>query len=343
MMTTMRKRFMAVGCAAVLACCLTAGLVGCSCSGEVAKKESGQTEQKKTEPKQPEKKQDDKKAVPNVVGMTKDDAQRVVADAGFKVGAVTEEESETVAAGMVVKQTPDVKTEVAAGTSIDLVVSKGVQKPPEQVAVPDLTGMTQTQAEDALAKAKLVSKAEDPVYKGDVDPGRIFSQSVAAGTKADAGTTVSFTVALGKEVAAVPSVIGKARDAAVAALTDAGFNVDVVEAYHASAAAGTVSSQNPNPKIQCVKGTTVTLLVSKGPAPSPKEQVPVPDLATLSLPQAQDVLASAGLVCKFTGNEDGYVVAQSIVAGTNVDRGATVTVTLEEPYTQGATEGEATL
>lgn len=326
-----RASLLVAGFLAAIMCCAMVGMAGCSCSN---------TNDQGNRDTQKEQKKSDAQAVPNVVGMTKDDALRVVSDNGFKAGTVTEEESDSVAAGMVMKQTPKASEQKEPGSTIDLVVSKGMQKAPVQVAVPDLSGMTQTQAEDALASVKLVPKAGDPVFKDGVEAGKIFSQSVAAGTKADEGTTVSFVVALGKEVVAVPSVVGSSKDAAVKALADAGFNVDTVESYNASVAAGCVVSQNPNPKIQCVKGTTVTLNISKGAAPAPKEQVPVPDLVTLSLPQAQNVLESAGLVCKYTGDEDGYAVAQSIAPGTNVDRGTTVTITLEELYTQGAVEGE---
>ena len=56
--------------------------------------------------------------------------------------------------------------------------------------------------------------------------------------------------------------------------------------------------------------------------------------------QAQGVLESAGLACKFAGEEEGMVVEQSIAAGTKVDRGSTVTVKLEILPT-GSAEGQA--
>lgn len=310
-------RVLGACCALALASGALTGLAGCSCSEQRGKDDAGG----------PSAKTEEAKDVPNVVGMTKEDAQRVVSAAGFTVGALTEEESETVAIGMVMRQEP--KAHGQARSAIDLVVSKGVKKAPARTSVPQLAGMTQTQAEEALAAAKLVAKAENPVYKEGVEAGKVFAQSVAEGTSVDEGTVVGFTAALGKEVVAVPSVAGMGKSDAAAVLADAGFNVDTVEAYNSSVEAGKVIGQNPNPKIQCVRGTTVTLVVSKGAAPDPVEQVPVPDLATLSLPQAQGVLESAGLVCKHIGPEYGYTIAQSIAAGTRVDRGTTVTVTLE--------------
>ena len=120
----------------------------------------------------------------------------------------------------------------------------------------------------------------------------------------------------------------------------ASFNVDIIEAYSGNVAAGKVMYQNRSEGVQCVSGSKVTITLSKGAAPAPTEQVAVPNVVTLTLEQAQGVLESAGLACKFAGEEEGMVVEQSIAAGTKVDRGSTVTVKLEILPT-GSAEGQA--
>ena len=323
-----RARRIAAICIAALMAFGALGLVGCSCSNTSTK-----TDDDNAKKEQVNDKKNATKTVPNVVGMTKDDAERVIKDAGFAVGTETEEASETVVAGAVISQ-------AKAGSSIGITVSKGSDKPAKRVSVPSLIGMTQTQAEDVLASLKLVSKAEDPVYSEDAKPGTIFKQSVAAGTEVEEGSTVSFTAALGKDFAIVPRVIGLDRDGAFDALKKASFNVDIIEAYSGNVAAGKVMYQNPSEGVQCVSGTKVTITLSKGAAPAPIEQVAVPNVVTLTLEQAQGVLESAGLACKFAGEEEGMVVEQSIAAGTKVDRGSTVTVKLEILPT-GSAEGQA--
>ena len=331
-----RARRIAAICIAALMAFGALGLVGCSCSNTSAKTDDANNVKKE----QVSDKKDPTKTVPNVVGMTKDDAERVIKDAGFAVGTETEEASETVVAGAVISQSVKAKSEAKAGSSIGITVSKGSDKPAKRVSVPSLIGMTQTQAEDVLASLKLVSKAEDPVYSEDAKPGTIFKQSVAAGTEVEEGSTVSFTAALGKDFAIVPRVIGLDRDGAFDALKKASFNVDIIEAYSGNVAAGKVMYQNPSEGVQCVSGTKVTITLSKGAAPAPTEQVAVPNVVTLTLEQAQGVLESAGLACKFAGEEEGMVVEQSIAAGTKVDRGSTVTVKLEILPT-GSAEGQA--
>lgn len=303
--------------AVAIACCLflLVFLVGCSCSPE--------EEKKKDEPKKEE-----TVAVPDVVGMTKEDAQRVIKDNGFTVGTVSEEASETVAAGNVISQNPKEKSQAKAAATINLVVSKGSTKPPAQVTVPELSGMTQTQAEEVLLALKLVPLPEDPVYADGVAPGKVFKQSSAAGTAVDVGTTIRFTVALGTEVAAVPSVVGLTKDAAVKALADAGFGADIVVQYNESIEEGKVITQNPYPKLQVVKGTTVTLVVSQGATPTGK--VEVPDLSAMTLAQAVQVCNSAGLVLVPTGDDlNGNIVSQTPVAGTMVEKGSKISATFE--------------
>lgn len=61
--------------------------------------------------------------VPSIVKHTKKDADKIIKDAGLKVGNVTEEVSK-VTSGTVIRQYPDAGTEVSTGTPVDLVLAK---------------------------------------------------------------------------------------------------------------------------------------------------------------------------------------------------------------------------
>ena len=67
--------------------------------------------------------------VPNVIGMTKADAEAAIVASGLTVGSVTEGYSETVAEGNIIGQNPSGGEEVPAGSTVNLVVSKGAQVP----------------------------------------------------------------------------------------------------------------------------------------------------------------------------------------------------------------------
>lgn len=63
--------------------------------------------------------------VPSVLGMSLENAKRILTNAGFSVGSVTEQHSDSFAAGTVCWQSEDAGTEAEAGTTISLVISLG--------------------------------------------------------------------------------------------------------------------------------------------------------------------------------------------------------------------------
>lgn len=98
----------------------------------------------------------------------------------------------------------------------------------------------------------------------------VISQSPAAGNKVPKDTTVSVVVSLGKKdtTVSVPSVVGNSQQYAESALRDAGLSVNVVSNYSQSTPAGQVMQQSISGGTRVEQGTTVTIEVSKGPAPS---------------------------------------------------------------------------
>jgi hypothetical protein len=96
------------------------------------------------------------------------------------------------------------------------------------VAVPYVEGKVQRLAAAELREAGLKPEVRLQANEKE-NPGRVFSQDPAGGTRVDKGTTVVIFVSTGKAKTTVPDVIGKARDEAVALLTAAHLKVNVVE------------------------------------------------------------------------------------------------------------------
>ncbi len=63
--------------------------------------------------------------VQNVVGMSQNNAQSVITDAGLIVGTVTQQCSDTVPVGKVISQSPSAGSSVTPGTVVNLVISNG--------------------------------------------------------------------------------------------------------------------------------------------------------------------------------------------------------------------------
>lgn len=206
-------------------------------------------------------------AVPDVVGMTRADAESTLADAGFAPASVTQYDM-TAPAGAVVEQLPAGGEQATTGSQVGLIVSKG--RPDVSVRVPDVTGMTADEATATLADAALVAVPVEASV-ADVPAGEVAGQEPAAGGRAAPLSEVLVTVSLGQgtTTVTVPDVVGQKRSAAVDRLEAAGLVVTTAEAWSPDVADGVVIAQAPEPGVKVEEGGDAGILVSLGPLPSP--------------------------------------------------------------------------
>jgi beta-lactam-binding protein with PASTA domain len=124
----------------------------------------------------------------------------------------------------------------------------------------------------------------------------------------------------------VPNAIGKTQDEATKLLTDAGFHPKI-QKREDNATAATVIDQNPKPEAKASKGSDVTLIVSSGPpqVTVPDEKGKDQDTARNDLEAQQFVVSTRAQQSDRPQNE---VLDQNPQAGSRVDRGSTVTLTV---------------
>ena len=266
--------------------------------------------------------------VPNVVALTLPDAEKSLVAAGFKLGDVKYEASDTVPAGNVVSQNPEALSNGAKDRLVSVVVSSG-RATPQKVKVPNVIGLNQKKAEQELAKAGLIGVCAGSEETTEADPGKAFKQSVKAGKEVNEGTRVTFTIALAPAKVTVPNVVGMGEEKAESVLEDAKLSFDTTSVYSDAVDAGLVISQSYEAGTELQVGTTVTITLSLGPKPA--EKVEVPNVITYSWSEAEATMESAGLEARYTGDPSGVVVDQDYDAGTTVDAGTVVTLTLSEP------------
>lgn len=132
--------------------------------------------------------------VPQVTGYTDTAAIGMLTDAGLDYNREYEN-SDTVAEGTVIRQSPESGASVAGGTKVTIVVSQGRQS----VAVPGLKNMTESGARKALEEKGLQCGTVNSDYSDTVEEGKVIDQSEAAGKTVYSGTTVNITVSLGKK------------------------------------------------------------------------------------------------------------------------------------------------
>lgn len=133
--------------------------------------------------------------VPNIVGVTVKDATTRLANKGLNLGNPQEVYDDKYDAGIVISQNPVADTTVDAGTKVDYMVSKG--KEPNKVTMPDLRGMSLSDATKKLQDNNLVlgqvTRQDSTSYSKD----QVSAQDTAAGVMVDEGTTVNLVVSNG--------------------------------------------------------------------------------------------------------------------------------------------------
>ena len=112
----------------------------------------------------------------------------------------------------------------------------------DETTVPAVTGMRQEAAETAVRDAGL--EPETTRQESSKPAGLVLGQNPDAGAKVDEGSTVRLVVSTGPPRETVPDVVGETQSQAVAALTAAGFENQVTEAF-SDKKAGVVVSQKP--------------------------------------------------------------------------------------------------
>ncbi|MGF6375452.1 serine/threonine protein kinase [Clostridiales Family XIII bacterium PM5-7] len=163
------------------------------------------------------------------------------------------------------------------------------------VEVPDLTNKTYEQAEIELTKLKLNIERDEDAPSAEVEKGKIASQDPLAGEMVKEGTTVTVVVSSGKTEGVVPTLVGQmytSRAEIDEYLSTWNYKLGDVAEEHSDQAKGTIISQNPDRGEQAEEGTTIDIVVSKGP--EEKNSI-MPNLVGKTYEEAKKLLEDAGL------------------------------------------------
>jgi beta-lactam-binding protein with PASTA domain len=245
--------------------------------------------------------------VPNVVGQTQAMAGSMLAVAQLATGTVTQQCDNTVAAGLVISQSPAAATPVIPNSPVNLVISTG----PCPVNVPNVVGQTQAGAGAALTAAGLTVGTVTQQCDNTVAAGLVISQNPLAGSPAPPGSPVDFVTSTGPCPVNVPNVVGQTQSAAATAITGANLVVGTVtQQCDNTVPAGSVISQNPAAGSPVPPSTPVDLVISTGPCP-----VNVPNVVGQTQAAAATAITGANLVVgTVTQQCDNTVAAGSVIS-----------------------------
>ena len=199
--------------------------------------------------------------LPDVVGLSKEEAQKTVEDLKLVFEVSSEEYNKDVPEGYVISQDPSYieNYNVKEGSTIKVVISKGQEK----TTVPKVVGMTREEAEKALEEANLEVEVVEETSRT-VEEGYVISQEVEADSEAYAGDTITIHVSTGTGIkqVTVQNVVGQTEANAKATLEGQGLKV-TVNYVDATSDNGKVTKQSVSGGTTVDEGTTVTLTVNK--------------------------------------------------------------------------------
>jgi serine/threonine-protein kinase len=209
---------------------------------------------------------------------------------------------------------------------------------PESKKVPNVVGKRSGTAAQTLQNAGFEVDIV-PIQSDTVADDRVAGQRPEPGEEAEEGSTVTITVSSGPGEAPIPIVQGLLADEAEQRLRDAGFRSERRSEFSDTVRNGRVIETSPSEGSNVRKGTTVTLVVSRG-----KEKIAVPNVVGSTREDAERTLQDAGLQVSASEEESedqdpGTVLRQDPAAGTQLAKGKTVSIVVAKAPADVAVPG----
>ncbi len=184
-----------------------------------------------------------------------------------------------------------------------------------QTKVPQLVGLTQVQAIEALANAELTSQIQE-IYSEVVPQGVVISANPSSGNSVSKNQTVNLTISKGPQYYTVPDVKNLKIESVESALSDSGLKLGEIKYEYSSEVKKNLAiSTTPGIGQLAKPNSQISVVISKGPAP-----VAVPDVSGQSSESAVSNLNSAGFKSVTIVNEysdtvpSGTVISQTPAA-----------------------------
>jgi beta-lactam-binding protein with PASTA domain len=195
--------------------------------------------------------------VPEVIGLSEREAERLLATEDLKLSKISEQWSPDVPRGFITAQDPGSGSVVKRGRRISVIVSLGAQG----TSVPLLEGVTSRQAEILLEGAGLKLGRTAHAYT-EVGKDLVIASDPPGETVVEQETAVDLLVSLGPVPRSfvLPDFAGHDAGQVARALRDQGFAVTFRES-DAKQRSGTVASQEPSPGRRVAPRDSIVLYV----------------------------------------------------------------------------------
>ena len=261
--------------------------------------------------------------VPDVRGQASADAIATLQNRGFRIQTQQKPDS-TVPPDHVISTDPAANASVAAGDEITLNVSTG----PEQREVPDVSGLSYTDAVRKLTEAgfdrfRQTRSASLPEQKD-----RVVSTVPPANQTSAITNEITIVVGKGPATALVPECVGQTVEVCQQVMSASGFTKSVPVQVDSTEPAGRIVGSDPAAGQTVPQDTVIQIQVSRG------NQFVMPDLTGQFWTDAEPRLRALGWTgvldkgadVQNSGQRTNAVVSQSPSPGTAVNYGARITL-----------------
>ncbi|ACQ51760.1 Stk1 family PASTA domain-containing Ser/Thr kinase [Clostridium botulinum] len=215
--------------------------------------------------------------VPNVVGFTKEEAEKVLSEKKLKL-VVAQKVKSDKKEGTILESYPKSGEKVAENSEVRVSISSG-----KVAVVPNLKGMELDSAKKTIQDRKLKLGNVKYEFNDNVAAGKIISQTPDVDAEVEEGAEISLVVSNGPEIkySTVPNLIGKSIDGAQNALANAGLSMGGSKAIitEDQSLDGQVASQSIGAGQSIKQGSSVSISYYKYKKPEPKPE-PKPDTDT---------------------------------------------------------------
>ena len=257
--------------------------------------------------------------VPGLIGSTPAIAEQRLRPLHFHLVVSDRTYDSRATVGTVISQHPS-RGQLREGSAVDVGLSLG----PRPVSIPDVVGLNSTAATALLRYVGLEAAVVGHVASMTVPVGVVVSNSPAHGTLLP-GQRVTLVVSSGKPMVAIPPLQGAnaaSFAAANRALSAVGLAATQTTAYDDTLPAGAVVSTKPAAGATVVVGSSVVVVVSKGP-----HLITVPYVGGQSVGAASQTLSGDGFqLSGVTGDPIATVTGTFPASGAVVRFGSAVQI-----------------
>ena len=246
-------------------------------------------------------------AVPQVEKMFFENAKAALALSDLELEKKSESFSEDVPQNYIISQEPKAGTQIAKGSMVEAVVSKGKEISPI-VAVPNLIGLNISDATKIINEASL--KISDTLNEPSdfFESGIVTFQDPPPGKEIKINEAVKLKISSGKNIIMVPNIIGYDYLYVISQLEAMGLNVNINRVPSTDSLPGKVLRISPEAGTRVREGDLISIYIA-----TTEQMILLPDVTQLSVDKAASILQSLNILYDISNIEAQYDIQKNLV------------------------------